>query len=82
MAGKSFQIGWLYLDLSEDWLDLFDECNWYDFNFIKLAVENHVTFGNFEIDLALIGFNARMTVHYADTEAAEEIKRKVEMLGL
>lgn len=72
------EIGRLSLDPYEQWSQfIFRNVNWYDFNFIKLYVENDVPLGDFEIEIALLGFGLRIVWSYdRNTEMRQEIKRR------
>lgn len=78
MAHARFNLGNWYFEFIEDWLDLFADCNWYDFNALQLYLENDKVFGNFEIKMALLGLQFRLTYHYADTDMQAELQRRVE----
>ena len=66
-----------WVEFWHQWQFLYERCNWYDFNFIKLSVEDDRMFGQFEIDAWLLGFGVRLTWAYRKTDKGQEIAKKI-----
>ncbi len=50
--------------LMHQWQFLRRKCNWYDFNFIKLLIEDERIIGNFYVEAWLLGFGFEVCWNY------------------
>ena len=65
----------------QDWSDLFGECNWYNFTFIRVEYEVSPYTQRHKLNLALLGLCCRITYVWGD-EFNREMQAKIKELGL
>ena len=63
------------------WDFLWSDLNWLDFAWIKVETEDDKMFGNFEVNLGLLGVGVMFTWDYADTEASKRIAESVRAIS-
>jgi hypothetical protein len=63
-----------------DWDFIGKSLNWISFTFVELSFEDDKMFGNYEIVVGLLGFNAKFAWHYADTEYMALLERQMKDL--
>lgn len=59
MTTKTIEFKKISIDLTNQWIDLFQKCNWYNFDIIKFTVEKDYVHGMFELELYLLCFGVR-----------------------
>lgn len=81
-----FERGKFSLDLWQQWTEwLTRRCNWYNFTFVELSVEDDQGCGQVEVQISLIGFCARLVYAHSvgpqlqiAIDRMNEIKRAAE----
>lgn len=68
----------VFVELSEQWSQLFEKNNWYDFQIINLELEKDLMLDGFEVKAALLGFCFRLRWNYF-TDDNEIIQRANEV---
>ena len=63
-----FERGNWMLDANQQWTDLFEPCNWYDFTVIRIDIENDKCMGAWEASFWLLGFGVRIRWNHTMTE--------------
>lgn len=76
--GRGDEYTGFFIDPIEHWSQFFTPCNWYDFTFIKLEVEDDRIMGGVEATVIVLGLGLRVRWNYAKTERVEEIKASVD----
>ncbi len=64
--------------LMHQWQFLYKKCNWYDFNFIKLFVEDERMFSNFTFEVWFLGFGFEVIWNYRKNSKVKELAKKIE----
>ena len=59
------------------WQFLYKKCNWYDFNFIKLYVEDDRMFNNFSVEAWFLGFGFEVVWNYRKNSKVKELAKKM-----
>lgn len=63
----------------EDWSQFFKSCNWYNFRFAHIEIEDDHMMGDFEIIFVILGLGFTLIYNYnPNTETRYTIKRRVE----
>ena len=77
---KEFIVGNLYIELWEDWSELFaKDQSWRPFTLIHFYLEDEIIMGNFEVLISLLGFNVRFCYLYnPEAEARQKIIRQIQ----
>lgn len=73
----TFERGNWLVDLTEDYSQLFSECNWYTYRFINVEFENEAMLGGYELSIALLGFGLRVRWNHTETDTMREIRDRV-----
>lgn len=68
----------VFIELSEDWTQLFGNYDWYGFQIINLELEKDLALDGFEVNAALFGFCFRLRWNYF-TDDNEIVKRANEV---
>lgn len=68
-----FERGQFLLQLCEDYSQFFHTCNWYDFHFAQIVVENDKAMGAFEVVFIVLGLGFRLRWNHTETEMKQQI---------
>lgn len=68
----------VFIELWQQWSQLFEKNNWYDFQIINLELEKDLMLDGFEVKAALLGFCFRLRWNYF-TDDNEIIQRANEV---
>ena len=63
--------------LMHQWQLLYKKCNWYDFTFIKLFVEDDRMFSKVYLEVWLLGFGLELCLHYRKNYKGQELADKI-----
>jgi hypothetical protein len=74
------ELGRLGITIGEQYTQFIEQCNWYDYEFIKVYVDWEKLLGNFSVQLSLLGFYLDIQYHYKDTKEWLEILKAAEEL--
>lgn len=69
-------IGW-HFDWIEQWSQFFQRCNWYDFTFIRIEVEDDRYLGGIEATVIVLGLECRVRWNHTLTPKMQEIRKQV-----
>ena len=62
----------------EDWSQIWDKCNWYEFHFVSFYIENTPKLGLVEFQFAFLGLGFYVTWEYKDTKFKRELEDEAE----
>ena len=68
----------MFVELHEDWSQLFQRCNWYTFRFADVQFEWDKHMGGIEASVILLGLGFRWRWNFAETEATKRIGKAVQ----
>ena len=66
----------IWVNLMNEWPQLWQKCNWKTFNVINIYFEDDIMMGGFEFEFWLLGFGIRLRVNYTQTEQVRELLEK------
>lgn len=67
-----------HFDWIEQWAQIFQRCNWYTFDLIKVEFEDDRMMGGVEVSMILLGLGFRLRWNYKETEQFKEVKKMAE----
>jgi len=67
----------MYIQLRNDWAQLFGRYNWNDFCLIEISGEHDVMFGGLELNCCLLGLGFHLRYNYKFTDEMKEILERV-----
>lgn len=73
IEGKNWLIDW-----HNDWSQLWEWCNWYDFNVAWISFENDKIMGGYEVTFILFGLGFRWRWNHTETEQMREVQEAME----
>lgn len=59
---KTFEIGRVLIDLTNEWCQVFGKYNWYTLKFVNLEIEWDKYCGSLEFMIAFLGFGLRVAI--------------------
>lgn len=73
---------WL-VEFKEDYSQLWKNCNWYTFHFVRIEIEDDSVMGGFEATAVLLGLGIRVAYTYdRGTEMRQEIRERMKEIDL
>lgn len=67
-----------FIDWTNQWTQLWEKCNWYDFDLLWVRFENDMIMGGYEATFIVLGLGFRWRWNHTRTQQMEECERMVE----
>lgn len=76
MAEETYTGG--FIEWIEQWSQIFDDCNWYTFQFAHIEFEWDKCMGGVEASVVILGLGFRARYNYAITDHVKEVRQRIE----